>query len=177
MPRLHNLLQETSCSCSSFAAALHPLPTTCSVSRDHSHAIRRLDGLQPLLQHYQCATLLETPRPGHSGHPFLLVPGTVPSSAQLGVWQANPSLGRGFPRLLGHCSPTRSTKGSVRRKARGKFHPEQPVQCRCSSQVLLFAIFYKSFSFRPQISFKLVEIPFTSAGFGSGPSEVKKPNR
>lgn len=41
-------------------------------------------------------------------------------------------------------------------------------------RLLLFAIFYRSFRFRPQISFRLAETLFTSAGFGSGPSEVKK---
>lgn len=69
VPRPHAPLQDTWCSCRGFSAALHPLPTACSVSRDHSRTVRRREGLRPLLQHSQCATLLESPCPGHRGTP------------------------------------------------------------------------------------------------------------
>lgn len=89
-----------------------------------------------------CATLVKSPCSSHSGHPLLLEPGTAPSSSQLGVWEGSPYLGKGFPRLLGHCSPTWKDKqvtSSEKAQTDGKkgmFHPEQPVWGRCSSQAL-----------------------------------------
>ena len=152
VPRPHAPLQDTWCSCRGFSAALHPLSTACSVSRDHSRTVRTREGLRPLLQHYQCATLLESPCPGRRGHPIVLVPGRALSSLQLGVWEGNPHLGRGFPRLLGHCSPTwrdeqvtRSAKGSDRWQQRDKFHPKQPVRGRRSSQALAVCHLLKIF--------------------------------
>lgn len=88
----------------------------------------------------------------HRGHSVLLVPGTALSSRQLGVWEGNPHLGRGFPRLLGHCSPTwrdeqvtHSAKGSDRWQQRDKFHPEQPVRGRRSSRALAVCHLLKIF--------------------------------
>lgn len=116
-------------SSSSFSSALHPFPTTCCVSRDHSHAIGRPGqslGTFAMLSAYNTSGV---PCPGHRGHPSLHMPGTAPSSPQLGVWA--PTWAGPFQ---GPCGPawrdrqaTCSAKGSDRWKKRDKFHPELPV--------------------------------------------------
>lgn len=170
------------------AGAFHPSRTTGSISQNQHHAIRRLGGLWALLQHDDLEGLFQ-PRwfcghcnaagvsvPWAHGHPSRLVPGIAPSSPQLEVWDGNSYLGRD----LQGCWATTALPGGMIQKLvaqkvqtdgkQGKsFALNNQYKVDIHHRLLLFAIFYRSFRLRPQISFRLVEMLFISVGFGSGP--------
>lgn len=156
----------------SFSSALHPLPTTCCVSWDHSHAMGRSGWSLGSFAMLLVSNTPGIPCPGHRGHPSLLLTGGAPSSPAGGF---GPLPGQGlskavrplWPSLEGQTGNLQCKRFRQMEKKRGKFHPEH---VHVHPRLLLFATSYRSSAFRPQMSFRLVESLFTSAGFGSGPS-------
>lgn len=115
------------------------------------------------------------PCSGHRGHPSLILPDRAPSSPPGGL---SPYMGRAFPRLYGHCDQawrdsqvTCSAKDQTGGKKKGvSFTLNNQYEVHVHPRLLLFATSYRSSTFRPQMSFRLMESLFTPAGLGSGPA-------
>lgn len=161
--RLPALLQELF-----FCSASLPHHMLCLMGSQSCHRKAR----RALLQCYQCTTLLEFPALGTGDTPLSSCQVQLLPVHSWGVW----ALTWAGP-FQGHCGPawrdrqvTCSAKGSDRWKKPLSFTLNNQYEVHVHPGLLLFATSYRSSTLRPQMSFRLVESLFTSAGFGSDPS-------